>query len=218
MRSFRLPSPLRGLIFDLDSTLYEDPVYARFQTRVLVERLAGERGLSVEALETDLARLRSERRARGEGDTSLGNLFLALGVPIPTSVAWREELIRPADWLSPDPRLDAALGLLAAELPLCLLTNNPRSVGNASLEALGVAERFSLVIGLDDTGRSKPDPAPFLLAARRLGLPAPGLLSIGDREEVDIAPALALGMGGLLVSSAEEVYALPSLLLSRTFR
>lgn len=200
------------MVFDLDSTLYTNASYARFQNEVLISRLARERGQSVEATGALLEGLRAERKRRGEGDTSLGNLFLALGIPIETSVAWREELIRPSEWLSADPLLDRALEELSLRCPLCLVTNNPRSVGRASLEALGVARHFSFVVGLDDTGRSKPDPAAFALALARLGLEPASVISVGDREDVDIVPALGLGMGAILVDSVDEVRILPAFL------
>ena len=49
-----------------------------------------------------------------------------------------------------------------------------------------------------------------LLAAASLGLAAPEIISVGDRYEVDIEPALVLGMGGILVDGVEDVYRLPS--------
>ncbi|MBL8965811.1 MAG: HAD family hydrolase [Spirochaetaceae bacterium] len=212
MRLLALPERPLALLFDLDSTLYSHPAYAAFQTEVLVERLARERGESVAALEAEFARRRAAREAAGLGRTSLGNLFLELGVDIPTSVRWREELIDPAAWLARDPRLDEALAALAARFALALVTNNPRSVGEKSLEALGVRPRFPVVIGLDDTYRSKPDPAPYALAAERLGVAAEACVSVGDRHDVDLAPALALGMGAILVEAVEDVYALPAAL------
>jgi FMN phosphatase YigB (HAD superfamily) len=117
-------------------------------------------------------------------------------------------------------------------------------VGFASLEALGVKDFFSVIVGLDDTLASKPDPAPFILAARRLRAlreaasppsaraeapsspealaagtaaqesPFAGLVSLGDRYDVDLAPALALGMGAILVESVSEIYSLPEILVS----
>jgi phosphoglycolate phosphatase/putative hydrolase of the HAD superfamily len=35
---------------------------------------------------------------------------------------------------------------------------------------------------------------------------------VGDRYDVDIAPALELGMGGILVEGVEEVYSLKGFL------
>ncbi|MFZ4617547.1 MAG: HAD hydrolase-like protein [Rectinemataceae bacterium] len=42
----------------------------------------------------------------------------------------------------------------------------------------------------------------------RLGLDASSCISIGDRMDVDIEPALALGAGGILVEGVLEVYKL----------
>jgi phosphoglycolate phosphatase/putative hydrolase of the HAD superfamily len=209
MLTYSLPPSPRALIFDLDSTLYTHEDYARFQNRVLVERLASARGESFERTEAALETLKAERRAAKIGDSSLGNLFATLGIPIATSVAWREELIHPEGWLTPDPRLALALDRLAGDFRLALVTNNPRSVGEASLRVLGVRSSFELVIGLDDSLRSKPDPASFRLALERLGAPAEAAISIGDRYSVDIEPALGLGMGGILVTCVDEVYELP---------
>ncbi|MEI6873596.1 MAG: HAD family hydrolase [Spirochaetota bacterium] len=209
MRTWSLPSSPLALVFDLDSTLYTHAEYARFQNQVLTERLASERGETVASTEALLAAMREERRSSGAGDSSLGNLCLSLGIPIETSVRWREELIHPADWLSPDPRLASCLALLASRFRLALVTNNPRSVGEKSLEALGAGSAFELVLGLDDSLRSKPDPASFALALQRLGLAGEACISIGDRQDIDIVPALSLGMGGILVGGVAEIYGLP---------
>lgn len=211
MKLLALPEVPLALVFDLDSTLYEHPGYAAFQEKVLVDRLAAERGESPETTRGVLASLRAERTARAEPRTSLGNLFAALGADIATSVRWREELIRPGEWLAEDPELARTLARLTARFPLALVTNNPRLVGERSLAALGVRTHFSVVIGLDDSLRSKPDPASFILAAGRLGLAPGGCVSIGDRHDVDLAPALAAGYGGaILVEGVADVYGLPA--------
>lgn len=203
------PSRTKALVLDFDSTLYTDPAYAAFQNEVLIERLARERAEPLASTKALLSRRRAEREAAGMGSTSLGNLFLELGIDIETSVRWREELIDPARWLARDPRLDTALASLAARFALALVTNNPASVGRKGLAALGVEGHFSCIVGLDDTGRSKPDPAPFLLAASRLGQALPACVSVGDRYDVDLAPALALGMGAILVDGVGDVLGLP---------
>src|SRR5208282_3282066 len=109
-----------------------------------------------------------------------------------TSVRWREECIEPADWLDRDERLDRALGLLSGDFALALATNNPRSVGEKSLDALGARSRFPVLVGLDDTLSSKPAPEPFRETARRLGLAPARCVSIGDRVDVDLSPAMEL--------------------------
>ena len=71
--------------------------------------------------------------------------------------------------------------------------------------------RFSVLVGLDDTLSGKPSPGPFEETARRLGLAPARCVSVGDRFDVDLAPAMELGMGAILVDGVEDVYELPSL-------
>lgn len=216
MRIVALPRSPKALLLDFDSTLYTNPAYASFQTDVLVERLARERGEDLASTKAVLDTLKAKMRAEGAAATSLGNLFLELGISIETSVAWREALIDPFDWLYPDPALGIALDRLGAAFALALVTNNPVSVGRRGLAALGIDSRIGCVVGLDSTGRSKPDPAPYALAASMLGVEAGDCVSVGDRHDVDIAPALALGMGAILVDGVEDVIRLPELLIPAT--
>lgn len=203
---------LEGIIFDLDNTLYTHPLYAKFQEDVLIERLGRALRCGADEARARIEALRAERRASGLPPTSLGNLFAALGFDIATSVRWREECIEPRDWLRPDERLRSSLQALASRFALALVSNNPRLVAEKSLAALDVRDSFSVVVGLDSTLKSKPEPEPFALAARLLGLSAEKCLSVGDRLDVDITPALDLGMAGILVDGVEDVYRLPELL------
>lgn len=201
----------------MDGTLYTHSAYFRYQETSQVARLARHRGIPVSEAVALIEKARAERGAAGLAKTSLARHFLALGLDMATIVGWREEEIRPAEWLKPDPDLDAALALLATRFRLALLTNNPKKVGEAGLGALGIAARFEAVIGLDDTFESKPAPEPFLAACGALGLSPSLCVSIGDRAEVDIEPALALGMGGILVEGVADVYRLPSILLKEGY-
>lgn len=205
MTVFSLPADIRALIFDMDGTLYTNKEYLRFQETSQTARLARHLGLGESEAATMLKEARAARASAGLPKTSMARHFLAFGVDMATIVRWREQDLRPAQWLAPDPLLDAALARLGARFRLALLTNNPRSVGAASLAALGLASRFELVIGLDDSFKSKPAPEPFLKTCEALGLSPASCVSVGDRMDVDIAPALALGMGGILVDGAADV-------------
>jgi HAD superfamily hydrolase (TIGR01509 family) len=200
-----------ALVFDLDNTLYTNPAYAAFQEDVLVERLGRELRIGTQAAAARIAALRSERVATGLGKTSLGKLFAAMGIEIAVSVAWREECIEPKKWLAKDEKLDRALSALSKRFALALVTNNPRLLGEKSLDALGARDHFSVLVGLDDTFSGKPAPEPFSLVSRRLGVEPTRCVSIGDRFDVDLAPAMELGMGAILVDGVEDVYRLPGL-------
>lgn len=64
---------------------------------------------------------------------------------------------------------------------------------------LGMAEYIDGVITSVDAGHLKPHPAVFEMAMRWAGVPAEHCVVIGNREENDIDPALALGMRTILV-------------------
>lgn len=212
MKVFRLPPVARAFLFDIDGTLYSNADYVRFQVDVLIDELAKVRGLGREAAlaAVDGAKARLSAAAGG-ASTSLGNAMAALGVDIATSVEWRTRLLDPARFLGPDPALRSALSELAAGASLVAVTNNPRSVGEATLRALGVDSHFARTIGLDDTMRSKPAPEPYLLAASVAGVPPDSCVSVGDRYDVDLAVPLGLGMGAILIGGVEDVYRLPEL-------
>ncbi len=64
---------------------------------------------------------------------------------------------------------------------------------------LGMAPYIDRVVTSVDAGHLKPHPAVFEMAMRVAGVPADHCVVIGNREENDIEPALALGMWTILV-------------------
>lgn len=64
---------------------------------------------------------------------------------------------------------------------------------------LGMAEHVDEVVTSVDAGHLKPHPAVFEMAQRWSGAPADRCVVIGNREENDVEPALALGMWAILV-------------------
>lgn len=212
MRVFRIPDKLRAIVFDIDSTLYENEDYARYQTDCQIERLAKERGRDLGSLRGEISRYREVDAVKTGVRTSLGNILTNYGVDIATSVRWREELIDPMKWLEPDPKLVKAVGLLALKFSLACVTNNPVLVGRKTLDALGLGGLFETVVGLDSCMVSKPHEAPFRRALYALGVKAEEALAVGDRYDVDLAIPLDIGMGGVLVSGPRDVLELPELL------
>ena len=64
---------------------------------------------------------------------------------------------------------------------------------------LGMADHIDAIVTSVDAGHLKPHPAVFEMAMRVAGVPAGRCVVIGNREENDIEPALALGMKTILV-------------------
>jgi FMN phosphatase YigB (HAD superfamily) len=64
---------------------------------------------------------------------------------------------------------------------------------------LGMADHVDAIVTSVDAGHLKPHPAVFEMAIRVAGCPAQRCVVIGNREENDVEPGLALGMRTILV-------------------
>jgi len=64
---------------------------------------------------------------------------------------------------------------------------------------LGMADHVDAIVTSVDAGHLKPHPAVFELAMRAAGAEAQSCVYIGNKEDNDITPALALGMRTILV-------------------
>lgn len=95
--------------------------------------------------------------------------------------------------LYPGVRLTIAR-LLQMGVKLAIVSDAPRMSVWMRLVSLGLDAIFETVVSFDDTGKKKPDPAPFQLALKRLGVAAEETMMIGDWAERDMVGAKALGM------------------------
>jgi phosphoglycolate phosphatase/putative hydrolase of the HAD superfamily len=201
------------LIFDIDGTLYTNEAYLQSQNDLPVERLAVLKGKDFAEMKAEIERYREFWGREHPGQKiSLSGVLEAFGVAIPENIRWREELYQPERYLGVDKRLRETLLVLAERAKLAALTNNPVSIARRNLRCLGVEDVFPVLVGLDTCMLPKPRPEPFRKALEYSGTPPSGAVSIGDRYELDIVPALEMGMGGVLVAGVEDVYRLPEVL------
>jgi len=84
-------------------------------------------------------------------------------------------------------------GLVAAGIPVAVASSSPRNHVELLLERAGITELVGAVVGADDVDRHKPDPEPYRLAARHLGVDPRACAAVEDTP-VGIASARAAGM------------------------
>jgi beta-phosphoglucomutase-like phosphatase (HAD superfamily) len=84
------------------------------------------------------------------------------------------------------------------EIPFAVVSGSTRDSVTASLEALGLLDKFETLVCAGDYERSKPDPEPFLLAAERLGVRPEDCLVFEDTA-MGIQAATAAGMASVKV-------------------
>jgi FMN phosphatase YigB (HAD superfamily) len=213
MKILYLPTEIKGLIFDVDLTLYENRDYYDSMGPLMTERLAQEMGKSVQDMKQELDAIQKAYQAEHEGrKLSIGNLFNRFGISFEENVKWREALFQPEQYLSKDEQLIETLQILSQSYKIAAVSNNATSVVKRTLEALGVSAFFHPVIGLDISLVSKPTMVPFEMTSKSLDIGFHKLVSIGDRLEIDLELPMQNGMGGVLVESIQDVYDLPDVL------
>lgn len=209
MKVFNIPEETKAFIFDIDSTLYTNQAYAFEQIDCQIREYARILGVEADVIRKRVADYRKKFAEEHNGSkVSLGNTLLSFGVPIEQTVQWRNELMRPEDYLQKDERLVEELKILSKNRKLICVTNNPVLPARRTLEALGISDFFIDIVGLDTCYKSKPAYEPFQTALNRLGVSAENCVAVGDRYDLDLAIPLELGMGGVLVNGVEDVYEL----------
>jgi HAD superfamily hydrolase (TIGR01509 family) len=95
------------------------------------------------------------------------------------------------------------LALRERGTPIGLVSNSPLVFVRRSLEIVGFAESFDVVLSAHEVAAPKPAPDPYLEACRRLGVePGPGVVALED-SPTGVAAARAAGLTVIGVPSIE---------------
>jgi HAD superfamily hydrolase (TIGR01509 family) len=84
-------------------------------------------------------------------------------------------------------------------IPFAVVSGSTRESVTASLTALHLLDKFETLVCAGDYVKSKPDPEPFLIAARRLGV-APEECLVFEDADMGIEAATAAGMASVKVA------------------
>lgn len=95
---------------------------------------------------------------------------------------------------------EALASLRASGVPMALVTSTQRPLTEVALDTIG-REHFQVTVCGDEVdGRNKPDPEPYLKAARLLGLDAGACVAVED-SPVGLRSAVAAGCRVVVVPS-----------------
>jgi mannitol-1-/sugar-/sorbitol-6-/2-deoxyglucose-6-phosphatase len=180
--------PIEAVVFDMDGVLLDSEPLWRAAEREVFGRLG------IEVTEEDLMRTMGVRIA----DVVQGwHRRQPWEGPSPAEVT--EEIVdRVADTIEREGRLnDGAVNaidyLRGLGLRLALASSSPMRLIRAVLAMDGLEDRFEVVLTAEEEARGKPDPAVYLTAADRLGVPPERCLAIED-SLAGIRAAKAAGM------------------------
>ncbi len=97
----------------------------------------------------------------------------------------------------------AAVHRARGQVPIAVVTGGYQAVVRQILEQIGLLECFDAIVASEDTVRHKPDPDPFLEAARQLGVPPQGCL-VWEDSDLGIEAARRAGMDWIDVRSFHQ--------------
>lgn len=115
-----------------------------------------------------------------------------------SAVSWRELFAdfeeRITNYYRPFPNLHPTLTELATSYRLGLITNGRTEFQSQTIESLGIAEFFDVILISETEGVRKPEPEIFHRALRRLGISPHEAIYVGDHPLTDIRGARNAGM------------------------
>ena len=178
----------RLLVFDLDGTLVDSSRDIAAAVNAALARVSpGASPIPLDAILSFVgegARVLVERSLRHRGLELPADDVLAVYLE-----RYRERLL---DTTRLYPGMAEALEALAGTT-LAVLTNKPGDMSRAILEGLGVAARFTRILGAGDVPARKPDPAGLLHLMAGVGASAGETWMVGD-SATDVGAARAAGV------------------------
>lgn len=190
---------IRAIGFDVDGTLYKLPLEADKEIGKEIIRAGAELlGKSQEEFASEYY----VRRKEFAGNTLTLKSFGLDGEKIFQDL-WDKFPIE--NYVERDTRLINIMNDLHKQYRLFILSNGTGRQIARKLKIIGLDESlFELNIACYDRGWVKPDPAPFLFALEQLKMKPEEVVYVGDRTDVDIEGAQAVGMKAVLVGREDK--------------
>jgi putative hydrolase of the HAD superfamily len=205
-------SPIRGIVFDLDGTLYVSEPFGATIKEVAAGYIAALKGISGDEARSLMAAARS-RLSEAHGITpTLSAVCIELGGTIRDLHAVFEAQLHPESYLMRDERVIALLERLSRRYELCLYTNNNRALTIRIISYLGLEGLFRHIFAIDDRWLAKPDEGMLELVLNQMGLAPVEALFVGDRYDVDLRLPEQRGCPVYLSQGVEQLLRLEELL------
>jgi len=204
---------IRGIVFDLDGTLYVCDRYAAEILAAATGYIAALKQIS--SAEAGLLMAATRLRLTEESGTvqTISALCTELGGNVPDLHDFFGKNLRPEALLVPDGRVIRLLERLAERFSLTIYTNNNRALTARILSCLGLDGVFADIFTIDDRWRGKPDEEMVGRVLTSIGLSPEEALFVGDRYDVDLRVPEQLGCPVYLSQSLEQLLRLEKLLI-----
>jgi FMN phosphatase YigB (HAD superfamily) len=209
-------SSAEALILDLDGTINTDQRLLTSLHRAFTGYIAAETGWTLDVVE---ARLAAFRRGGWRPVATSGSEFsflASLDIGLGGWLDRAEDAVDIARAMPADRDLEPLIAKIHEGRRIAVTTNSPWALTTAVLDRLRLTRHADLIAcprhpdpAVDFPAHGKPSAALYASVLRHFGVHADSALVIGDRYEVDIAPAAELGIAWAMVTEQQP---LPDLL------
>ena len=203
---------IRGIVFDLDGTLYVSPVFAAIIQDAAAGYIAGLKGITPDQAGHMMATSRCLLTEETGAVPTLSAVCTRLGGNVPDLHTFFEGCLLPEAYLTRDERVVALLERLAQRIPLYLFTNNNRALTTRIIDYLGLKGLFRRIYAIDDTWQAKPNDSMLDHVLAEAGLKPSETLFVGDRYDVDLRLPEQRGCPVYLSQSVEQLLRLEEIL------
>jgi putative hydrolase of the HAD superfamily len=203
---------IRGVIFDLDGTLYVSSDFADTIQDTACSYIGSLKGIATDQACSLLATTRSLLKEETDGVPTLSAVCTKLGGNVRDLHAIFSACLRPEAYLIRDERVVALLERLSQRIPLYLFTNNNRELTARIIAILGLNGLFRHIYTIDDTWHGKPDEGLLERILTEAGLTPSEALFVGDRYDVDLRLPEQRGCPVYLSQSIEQLLQLEEVL------
>ncbi|MDA8428423.1 MAG: HAD family hydrolase [Geobacteraceae bacterium] len=203
---------IRGIVFDLDGTLYVSPSFATAIQDAAADCIA--RIKSIEPGEAGRLLADTRKRMIEERDEipTLSAVCSELGGNVRDLHTYFASCLQPEDHLARDPRVITLLENLSKSRALYLFTNNNTALTNRIIGYLGLNGLFRRIYTINDSWKGKPDEDMLDRILAESGLLPSQALFVGDRYDVDLRLPEQRGCPVYLSQSIEQLLRLEELL------
>lgn len=203
---------IRGIIFDLDGTLYVCDTFAGLIQDVATEYISDLKGISQPEAGLLMAATRLRLLEESGSVQTLSAVCVELGGSVRELHRFFENKLRPEACLVRDERVIQLLERLSKQFPLYIYTNNNRALATRIINYLGLDGLFRHIFAIDDAWRAKPDEEMLGMVLSDTGLSPAEALFVGDRYDIDLRVPEQHGCPVYLSQSLDQLLRLEELL------
>ncbi len=203
---------IRGIVFDLDGTLYACSAFADTIQDAAVSYIAELLGIKQSQACQLIADIRARLTKENGTVQTLSAVCRELGGSIRDLHRCFEENLQPEVYLARDERVVGLMKHLAENFSLYIYTNNNSTLAGRIISHLGLDGLFRGIYAIDDDWVAKPDEQALTEILKETGLAPAEALFVGDRYDVDLRVPEQYGCPVYLSRTVEQLLRLEGLL------